>query len=201
MVHRVGDDPKKSWKKLGSNELIAEEPVDFECEISVIVARDMKRRTAIYGPILNEHKNHILSRSIVPAAIPEAMAQEARKMALLLARKVRLVGVLALEMFVTKDGRILANEIAPRTHNSGHWTIDACAVSQFGQHVRTVSGLPVGSPERHSDAVMINLIGSDVRKISKWYKTKGSAIHLYGKSEVRAGRKMGHVTILKPISS
>ncbi len=197
LVHRAGDSPKKSWKKLGSNELIAEEPIDFDCEISVIVARDVKRQTAIYGPMLNDHKNHILSQSTLPAGIPEDLAKQARDKALLLARKVRLVGVLALEMFVTKDGRILANEIAPRTHNSGHLTIDACAVSQFGQHVRTVCGLPVGSSERHSDAVMINLIGSEVEKIKKYYRKDGACIHLYGKSEARAGRKMGHVTIIK----
>lgn len=201
LVHGVGDDSKKSWKKLGSKELIAEEPVDFDCEISVIVARDKKGGTALYGPVLNDHKNHILSRSTVPAAIPDRMAKQAQEMALLLAEEVGLMGVLALEMFVTKDGRILANEIAPRTHNSGHWTIDACAVSQFEQHVRTVCGLPVGPSERHSDAVMHNLLGSDVRKMTKWYAMKDSCIHLYGKSEVRAGRKMGHVTILKPLSA
>ena len=150
--------------------------------------------------MLNEHRKHILSQSTVPAPIPEHMAARAQEMALLLSQEVGLVGVLALEMFVAKDGRILANEIAPRTHNSGHWTIDACAVSQFEQHVRTVCGLPVGSPERHSDAVMINLLGADVRKMTKWYRMKDSCIHLYGKSEVRAGRKMGHVTILKPLT-
>ena len=200
LVHRAGDDPKKSWKRLGSNELILEEPVDFVCEISVIVARDKKGQTALYGPVRNEHKNHILSQSTVPASIPASTAKQARETALLLAAKVNLVGVLGLEMFVTKDGSILANEIAPRTHNSGHWTIDACAVSQFEQHVRTVCGLPVGSPERHSDAVMVNLIGGDVRKITKWYGTKDACIHLYGKSEVRTGRKMGHVTVLKPLT-
>jgi len=114
---------------------------------------------------------------------------------------VGLIGVLGLEMFVTKDGHILANEIAPRTHNSGHWTIDACAVSQFEQHVRTVCGLSVGDPTPHSAAVMTNLIGNDVNKIKNFYETKGACIHLYGKSETRGGRKMGHVTFLKPLKS
>lgn len=103
-------------------------------------------------------------------------------------------------MFVTEKGEILANEIAPRTHNSGHWTIDACAVSQFEQHVRTVCGLPVGDPTPHSEAVMTNLIGNDVSKVKEFYKTKSACIHLYGKSETRNGRKMGHITILKPLS-
>lgn len=201
LVHRAGDDPKASWKRLRSKELILEEVVDFVCEVSVIVARDKRGQTALYGPVMNEHKHHILSRSTVPAPVPERTAALARETALLLSREVDLMGVLALEMFVTKEGRILANEIAPRTHNSGHWTIDACAVSQFEQHVRTVCGFPVGSPERHSDAVMVNLLGSDVRKMSKWYGMKDASIHLYGKSEVRAGRKMGHVTILKPLSA
>ncbi|MEQ9620323.1 MAG: 5-(carboxyamino)imidazole ribonucleotide synthase [Deltaproteobacteria bacterium] len=201
LVHSAGDDSKTSWKRLRSKELILEEAVDFVSEISVIVARDKRGRTALYGPVMNEHKNHILSQSTVPASISGRMEARAKEEALLLAAEVDLLGVLALEMFVTKDGRILANEIAPRTHNSGHWTIDACAVSQFEQHVRTVCGLPVGSPERHSDAVMVNLLGSDVRKMTKWYGMKDSCVHLYGKSEVRAGRKMGHVTILKPLSA
>ena len=200
LVHKLGDDPEASWRKLNSEELILEEAVDFSSEVSVIIARDMQGKSALYGPILNEHKNHILSRSIVPAPIPARTAGRALEAAHILADSVGLVGVLALEMFVTKDGRILANEIAPRTHNSGHWTIDACACSQFEQHVRTVCGLPVGEPARHSDAEMINLIGNDVSKIAKWYKTENACVHLYGKSEIKDGRKMGHVTILKPLT-
>ena len=200
LVHKLGDDPEASWRKLNSEELILEETVDFSSEVSVIIARDMQGKSALYGPILNEHKNHILSRSIVPAPIPGRTAERARETAHVLADSVGLIGVLALEMFVTKDGRILANEIAPRTHNSGHWTIDACACSQFEQHVRTVCGLPVGEPARHSDAEMINLIGNDVSKIAKWYKTENACVHLYGKSEIKDGRKMGHVTILKPLT-
>jgi len=102
-----------------------------------------------------------------------------------------------LELFVTKDGQIIANEIAPRTHNSGHWTIDACPVSQFENHVRTVCGLPVGKAVRHSDAVMLNLIGDDVALVNKYLGKANACIHLYGKPEVRAGRKMGHITLLK----
>lgn len=199
LVHKAGSDPKKNFERLNSKELILEEKVNFSREISVIIARDKNRKSALYGPVLNEHKNHILSKSTIPAPIEDKIAAKALKVTRKLAEALDLIGVLALEMFVTKDGRILANEIAPRTHNSGHWTIDACYVSQFEQHVRTVCGLPVGNPARHSNAVMINFLGSDVDKVNKYYKMKGSCIHLYGKSEIRKGRKMGHITILKPI--
>lgn len=191
-----GDDSDAAWKYLGKQELIAEELVDFVCEISVIIARDKLGQTAIYGPILNEHRNHILAKSTIPAPIPEEISEQARGMTRLLADAVDLVGVLALEMFITRDGHLLANEIAPRTHNSGHWTIDACAVSQFEQHIRTVAGMPVGAPARHSDAVMHNLIGLDAKKLGIWLEKKGACVHLYGKEEAKEGRKMGHVTVL-----
>lgn len=191
-----GDNVKDAWKHLGGGELIVEEMVDFVCEISVIIARDKLGQTALYGPILNEHRHHILAKSTIPAPIPQEMSDNARAMTRLLADAVDLVGVLALEMFITRDGHLLANEIAPRTHNSGHWTIDACAVSQFEQHIRTVAGMPVGTPARHSDAVMFNLIGMDAKKTSRWIEMKNACLHLYGKDEIKDGRKMGHVTIL-----
>lgn len=199
--YRPGDDVKAKWALLGAKEIIIEEVVSFACEVSVIIARDKLGQTATYGPVLNEHKNHILAKSTVPAPIPEQMAKKARKMTELLAEAVDLVGLLALEMFITTDGQILANEIAPRPHNSGHWTIDACSVSQFEQHARTVCNLPIAPPGRHSDAVMHNLIGGDVRKVNHWLEKKGACLHLYGKPEVREGRKMGHVTIISPLDT
>lgn len=192
-----GDNAKESFKLLNSKEIIIEEKIDFSCEISVIIARDKLGQTAVYGPILNQHKNHILSKSIVPVHLPEDTINKAKTMTRHLADAVDLIGVMTLEMFVTHDNQLLANEIAPRTHNSGHWTIDACTVSQFEQHVRTVCGLPIGLPGRHSDAEMINLIGHDARKLGKWLEMKKACVHLYGKEEIREGRKMGHVTILK----
>ena len=195
---RSDEEPRVKWKSLNSKEIIIEEKIDFACEISVIVARDKLAQTATYGPILNEHHNHILAKSTIPAPIPDHTAAQARKIAEHLAEAVDLIGVLALEMFVTPDGQLLANEIAPRTHNSGHWTIDACTVSQFEQHVRTICGMPVGPPNRHSDAVMVNLIGRDAKKLGPWLEMKGASLHLYGKDEIREGRKMGHVTILRP---
>lgn len=188
-----------AFDSLKSEEVIIEEIVPFTHEISAIVARDIHGKTECYDIALNEHKNHILSKTTVPAdkAIPCPLQAKAKRMARKLADEVGLVGVLALEMFVTKDGKLLANEIAPRTHNSGHWTIDACAVSQFENHVRTVCGLPVGSAQRHSDAVMINLIGDDIALVDKYVDKPNACTHLYGKAETRAGRKMGHITLLK----
>lgn len=191
---------EESIRSFKNQPLIMEEIVPFKHEISVIIARDAKKQAVIYGPMLNEHKNHILDKTTIPAPIPESLAEQARAMTLRLADAVDLTGVLALEMFVTRDGRILANEIAPRTHNSGHWTIDACACSQFENHVRTVCGLDVGSAARHSDAVMINLIGDDVKDTAKYAEMPNARLHLYGKTEARPGRKMGHVTLLKPLS-
>jgi len=193
----TGDDSKVCWKELNSDEIIAEEIIDFTCEISVIIARDKLGQMAHYGPVLNQHKNGILAQSTAPAPIPAELADKAITMTRLLAEAVDLVGVLALELFVTKDGQILANEIAPRPHNSGHWSIDACAVSQFEQQARTVCGMTVGIPAQHSEAIMLNLIGSDVKKLAKYYEMKNACVHLYGKHDIKEGRKMGHVTILK----
>ncbi len=197
LKYKLGDDIYETWAKLGATELICEDIVPFSCEISAIIARDRLGQMAFYGPVQNEHRNHILSRTIVPAQIPERTAAHARKLCELLAEAVDLTGVLALEMFLCPDGRLLANEIAPRTHNSGHWTINACACSQFEQHVRTVCGLPIGVPARHSDAVMLNVLGEDLPYVAPFYEAKNACIHFYGKQESRTGRKMGHVTILK----
>lgn len=181
----------------GHVQLILEDGISFSDEVSVIVARDRAGKTAIYGPMLNEHRNHILHRTTVPAPHNLELCAKAVQITKQVAEAVDLVGVLTVEFFVARNGRLLANEIAPRTHNSGHWTIDACAVSQFEQHVRTVCGLPVGSPERHSDAVMLNLIGADVLDSEKYLNQKNACLHLYGKQDVREGRKMGHVTFLE----
>jgi 5-(carboxyamino)imidazole ribonucleotide synthase len=191
---------EESIRSFKNQPLIMEEIVPFACEISVIIARDLKKQVALYGPVINEHKNHILHKTTVPAPIRQSLAQEAQDLTQRLADAVDLTGVLALEMFVTRDDRILANEIAPRTHNSGHWTIDACAVSQFANHVRTVCGLDVGEPNRHADAVMLNLIGNDVKNLGQYENAPDTFLHLYGKAEARPGRKMGHVTFLNPLS-
>lgn len=180
-----------------ATELILEGFVDFTMEISVIVARGMDGKMACYCPVQNIHKNHILSETIAPAPISEALAKEAEKIARAIAEGIGLIGILAVEMFVTKDDKILVNELAPRPHNSGHWTLDAAATSQFEQTIRAVCGLPLGSTERLCDARMVNLIGDDINDWQKYVQMPGAKLHIYGKKESRPGRKMGHVTFVK----
>jgi 5-(carboxyamino)imidazole ribonucleotide synthase len=198
IFHRLNDNIKENWLKLNTDEAVIEGVIDFDYEISVIVARDLKGQSVTYPAVRNDHKNHILDKTTFPAPnLNEDIAKEASNMAHKIAEAVDLVGVLALELFATKDNQLIANEIAPRTHNSGHWTMDACAVSQFENHVRTVCALPVGDTTPHSAAEMINLIGDDVNDLDKYLSMPNAHIHLYGKTTVKEGRKMGHVTILK----
>ena len=146
----------------------------------------------------NRHANHILAETTVPAPISSDTAAAATNVARRLIENLEIVGLLAVEMFVARNGSVLVNEIAPRPHNSGHWTIDACAISQFELLVRTVCGLPLGSTERHADATMKNLIGDDVDNWQTYLADPATRLHLYGKAETRQGRKMGHVTWLIP---
>ena len=178
-------------------ELIIERCVDFDCEISVIVARDQFSTIKCYPAVMNEHKNHILHKTTAPAPIKKEIANTARDYAEKLAKETELVGVLALELFVTKTGEVLANEIAPRPHNSGHWTIEGCKTSQFEQQIRAVAGLPLGDIDPVRPAEMINLLGNDIDNLSAYESNPNAHIHLYGKPETKPGRKMGHVTILK----
>ena len=179
-------------------EIILEHIVDFEDEISVVVARDMHNKTYTYGPMLNVHKNHILHHTHHPSEQYKMVQDHACEIAAKIADAVNLRGVLTVEYFVTKDMTLLVNEIAPRTHNSGHWSIDACVASQFENHVRCVCGLDVKEPVAHAPALMINLIGDDIHYIQDFEMMRNAHIHLYGKKEARAGRKMGHITVLNP---
>jgi 5-(carboxyamino)imidazole ribonucleotide synthase len=179
--------------------LILEGFVDFAAELSVVLARGADGTIAAFDPVLNHHHQHILDLTLAPAPIPPEIAEEAQRIAARIAEALDLVGLLCVEMFLDRDGRILVNEIAPRPHNSGHWTIDACPVSQFELHIRAVAGLPLPAPRRHSDAVMKNLVGPE--EIGLWAEilaTPGLILHHYGKREARPGRKMGHVTRLFP---
>ncbi len=187
-------DLEASWAALGGVPAILEGWADFRMEISVIVARAGDGQTACYVPVENQHENHILARTLAPAALAPAVAEKARALAIGLAHGLNIVGLLAVEMFVTGDDQILVNEIAPRPHNSGHWTIDACGCSQFEQLVRCVCNLPLGDPERHHDAVMENLIGGAADDWRGYLCDGHTKLHLYGKTETRPGRKMGHVT-------
>lgn len=175
---------------------ILERFVDFELEISVIVARSPGGQTAAFVPVENRHCNHILDKTIVPAPIPDDVADKACDIATRLGDGLGVVGLLAVEMFVTASGDVLVNEVAPRPHNSGHWSIDAGRTSQYEQLVRAICGLPLGDPTRRCDAVMKNLIGDDVETWRDEIKDPQARLHLYGKTETRAGRKMGHVTRL-----
>jgi len=194
----AGTEADAAWRLMGAPRGILEGFVDFRCEVSVIVARGADGAAVAYPAVENRHANHILDTTIAPASLPPETAREAEAIARDIATRLDLVGVLAVEMFVTRDGKLLVNELAPRPHNSGHWTIDACATSQFEQLVRAICGLPLGSTERHSDAVMKNLIGDEVETWCDAVAEPTARLHLYGKRTTRAGRKMGHVTRLLP---
>jgi 5-(carboxyamino)imidazole ribonucleotide synthase len=171
--------------------------VDFAFEASVIGVRGADGEFAAYDPPENIHEHHILRRSTVPGRLSAAQGEDAKAIARKIGEALGHVGVFCVELFAMPSGELLVNEIAPRVHNSGHWTIDACLVSQFEQHIRAVAGWPLGSPARHSDAVMQNIIGEEARD---WQvlAAKGGALHLYGKAEIRPGRKMGHITWITP---
>ena len=172
--------------------------VEFSYEASVVAARGADGSFLAYDPPENSHENHILRRSTVPSRLSASQVEEAKTIARKIADALDYVGVLAVELFVRHDGALLVNEIAPRVHNSGHWTIEACQCSQFEQHIRAVAGWPLGDPGRHADAVMENIIGAESDAWEALART--GALHLYGKAERRPGRKMGHVTRLKPLT-
>ncbi len=194
-------DIKDAWKRMGASLGILEGYVDFALEMSVIVARDLDGTIVAYPPVENIHRNHILDTTIMPARVDVAITMKAEAIARHIAEKIGLIGLLAVEMFVTGKNEVLVNELAPRPHNSGHWTIDACLTSQFEQTVRAVCGLPLGAVDCHSNAVMKNLIGAEVDAWREIVAEPNAKLHLYGKKETRPGRKMGHVTRLSPKQS
>jgi 5-(carboxyamino)imidazole ribonucleotide synthase len=177
--------------------------VDFVSEISVLLVRSGAGETRFYDIPVNRHEGGILRTSTVPCELPATHQARARDIAAAIAVALDYVGVLAVEMFYTGEGTepLIVNEFAPRVHNSGHWTIDACSVSQFENHVRAVAGWPLGSTERHSDARMHNLVGPEAGDWAQLAAEPGACVHLYGKGEARPGRKMGHVTQVKARSS
>jgi len=202
-IIRDGDDLEQIWNDLGTRSAILEAFVPFEREISVIAARGADGHVESFEVTENEHRDHILKYSYAPASISEALAVEARGIAEKIASALNYVGVLAVEMFVvpgTDGGTLLVNEIAPRVHNSGHWTLDGASVSQFEQHIRAIAGWPLGKPVRHGQVTMTNLIGDDINEYEKWLTVPGATVHLYGKGAPRPGRKMGHVTEVTPQS-
>ncbi len=194
-----GDDLVKAWDALGRRPAILEALVPFRCEVSVVAVRGAEGGVACFDPVENRHAGGILDVTLAPADLAPDIAAAARGAAADIARHLDHVGALAVELFVVGDGRLLVNEIAPRVHNSGHWTIEGCETSQFAQHVRAVCGLPLGSPARRANAAMKNLIGRDAERWPALAAARGACLHLYGKAEARPGRKMGHVTWLTPL--
>lgn len=192
-------DLKAAWEKIGAPVAVLEAWVPFQMEISVLVARTVDGRTAVYDPAENIHRNHILHLSISPARISESTSKEAKDLAVSIADKINLVGLLAVEMFV-KEGRIIVNELAPRPHNSGHQTFDAHQTSQFEQHIRAVCGLPLGGTKPLAPSAMVNLLGDLWRggQEPDWTKVlsePSAKLHLYDKGKAAPGRKMGHITV------
>lgn len=204
VIIREGDDPQEAWERLGTKSAILEAFVPFEREVSVIAARGADGDVICYDVTENEHRDHILKTSYAPAAISDALANDARDIARKIAAALNYVGVLAVEMFVvpeTSGSTLLVNEIAPRVHNSGHWTLDGASVSQFEQHVRAIAGWPLARPLRHGRVTMTNLIGDDILDYGKWLTVPGATVHLYGKGSPKPGRKMGHVTVVEPAAN
>jgi 5-(carboxyamino)imidazole ribonucleotide synthase len=187
-----------AWEALGPQECVLEGWVDFDCEISVVAARGLDAATAVFEPSRNAHANHILDIASAPAGLPPQVAASARAIAAQVLDRLGVVGVACVEFFVTRSGELLVNEIAPRPHNSGHLTLDACETSQFEQQVRAICGLPLGSTRQLVPAAMANLLGDCWRQGEPdWagaLAMPGVSLHLYGKRDPRPGRKMGHLT-------
>jgi 5-(carboxyamino)imidazole ribonucleotide synthase len=195
---KAPEDAIPAWESLQNAPCVLEGFVDFKCEISVLAARNPSGEVAVYAPVENIHKDHILAETIAPARLDATVRDNAQAIAIKAISELRYVGILAIELFVTKDGTLLVNEMAPRPHNSGHWTQDACACDQFEQSIRAVCNIPLGSTRQLHKAKMINLIGDAVGDWQSYLLQPHAKLHLYGKNDVKAGRKMGHVNMLYP---
>lgn len=204
---REGSDPAAAWAEAMGHAPgvlgVVEGFVDFDCEISVIVARGLPDAAgavpvATYEPVRNMHAGGILRRTQAPAGVAPEVAREAVRLARMVADELDIVGLLAVEMFVEPGGGLRVNELAARPHNSGHWSQDGAVTSQFEQCVRAICGLPLGSTARTGRTVMHNLIGEEVHGAQDWLARPGAHLHLYGKAEVRPGRKLGHVNVVAP---
>lgn len=192
------DEAERAWERLGKVDCVLEEFVPLEREVSVIVARNLRGEEVVYPVAENTHANHILDTSVMPARIPPELARQAQELARAIAEALGVVGLLCVEMFVAQDSRLLVNELAPRPHNSGHQTFDAAVTSQFEQLVRAICNLPLGSTELYRPAAIANLLGDlwegGEPNWAKALELPEVKLHLYGKTEPRPGRKMGHLT-------
>jgi 5-(carboxyamino)imidazole ribonucleotide synthase len=190
---------KFAFTALGGVPVILEAPAAFVRELSIIAARGRDGATAIYPLAENHHEGGILRRSLAPATVSPQLAFEAEKIAARVLKGLNYVGVIGIELFELKDGRLLVNEIAPRVHNTGHWTQDGCQVDQFEQHIRAVAGWPLGPTAPHARVEMLNLLGEEVDGWAKLAHEPDTRIHLYGKRAAKPGRKMGHVNRVKTL--
>jgi 5-(carboxyamino)imidazole ribonucleotide synthase len=200
IVHAL-EDVDAAWRQLGEVPCVLEQRITFAFEISVLVVRSQSGEMIFYDVPRNTHADGILRRSVVPSGVPAAFEEQARAMAGRVANALSYVGVLAVEMFWLGPNAVqplLVNEIAPRVHNSGHWTMDACAADQFENHIRAIAGWPLAPTTRHSDAEMVNLIGPEADAWLTLAAEPDTSLHLYGKREARPGRKMGHINYLRP---
>lgn len=189
---------KKAWQQLGTHEAIYEQFVPFERELSVIVARSASGEPPVTYPVVeNIHRDHILHRTIAPAEVSDAVIKDAAAIATRIAEAIELEGIVAVELFHTQDDTLLVNELAPRPHNSGHWTQDGCLTSQFEQHIRAICGLPLGNTTVLAPTEMLNLIGYEADGWRQYLSNPSAKLHLYGKRIARPGRKMGHVNVVK----
>lgn len=193
---RSADDAAGALADMAGNPAVLEGFVNFTAEVSVIAARSPSGEVACFDPGENVHRDGILHTTTVPARLSAAQRMDAVLLAAKILNALDYVGVLGVELFVTPQG-FTVNEIAPRVHNSGHWTQNGCAVDQFEQHIRAVAGWPLGDGSRYADVVMENLIGDDMDRVPELAKQRDTALHLYGKADVKPGRKMGHVNIVK----
>ena len=187
------------FEALGGVPVILEAPADFVRELSIIAARGRDGATAIYPLAENHHEHGILRRSLAPALVSPALAEQAERIAARILKGLDYVGVVGIELFELRDGRLLVNEIAPRVHNTGHWTQDGCEVDQFEQHIRAVAGWPLGPTRAIARVEMLNLLGDEAEAWAKLAHEPETRLHLYGKRDAKPGRKMGHVNKLKPL--
>jgi 5-(carboxyamino)imidazole ribonucleotide synthase len=196
VVIKNAADAEKAWAKLGKMECVLEGFVEFSAEASIIVARSTNGEARCYPLVENIHRDHILHKTIAPASFINTHQADATRIAKTLAEALDVVGLLAVELFVTNDG-LLVNELAPRPHNSGHWTMEGAPTAQFEQHIRAICGWALGDTTAHRPCEMINLLGDEWKQWEEYAKQPEAHVHLYGKTESRPGRKMGHVTIIK----
>lgn len=189
---KAAEDMETAWADMADQPAILEGFVDFTHEVSVIAARSPQGDVACYDPGENVHRDGILHTTTVPARLSASHRTDAVLIAAKILNALDYVGVLGVELFVTDQG-LIVNEIAPRVHNSGHWTQNGCVVDQFEQHIRAIAGWPLGDGTRYADVVMENLIGDDMDRVAAYSRQADTALHLYGKAETKPGRKMGHV--------